>query len=856
MADDTMEISSEHGHNIGDEDIDIDIDITASHVDEDYVLDDAASNVAFGDTFPRQPSPAMGHDDLMVDDGDESYPMHMDGADLMRDDPFHTMEDDLLEMSAAAANIPSVLVEESYNESPSQLLDGSMKDEVSWEANDEPDPAGNDASLADRETHDKLRNEDEAEGHVQETPDIEAVAAPSTSTPLKDSHPNTPLERSPKIHAVVEEPRSPPTSVSAPEADFQDHISDHLTEPSGVSNLQDSVSKVQCTTSGEPTNPSLIPDVVVVYQDSQYSLFSKSETDDIDSYFLFDTSVVDKPLGKLFKAIRDVILGDLSDEDELCISAADLGLDIEEVSCTNASCRQAKLTFDEQTSSLIGSVTLGQIISLHEKLLQNDGVESSRPLCLLLGTRPNFSTRFANLTSGASEGKGLSELVQGDEQSESIDDSAHVTVNDHGEELGENYENDEALEESGEKDETDDSKPPQQQAFDNALPQDEQNPPEEASTIESPNASEIAVTNEPPNHLTEHTAIEEVLPLQVTEATGSGEDEDGDLIDYSDAEDGGQTELRKDAKSRLTKLEIDQNRTTNGTFTDFIPPCLKPHTCFCSKCNDLLLAEYEAINEELRRRSISRSAEENLLEQTAEASVANDGTDYESKTNLVTENGVEHDEDDGDNFGRASPEHGDPSTDFGENHAAEFDLHEDEVYVEDGDVDGAEAADDHDLATEPTIEDNPETFDEFDFEEDSDAQHQRLPPFDGRETQPRDENANLAADPTAQFPEETVSFENSLVFTDAPDSESAASEKTLEAQPVAAAELTIEFNEENEDEIDYDDDEEQDLLQVQTPDVKEIQALSNGTGKRPRDDDGTSAESKGISQKTPHWMTC
>ena len=41
MVEDSMEISFERGHSVGEEDIDIDIDLTSGQADEDYMLEDA-----------------------------------------------------------------------------------------------------------------------------------------------------------------------------------------------------------------------------------------------------------------------------------------------------------------------------------------------------------------------------------------------------------------------------------------------------------------------------------------------------------------------------------------------------------------------------------------------------------------------------------------------------------------------------------------------------------------------------------------------------------------------------------------------------------------------------------------------
>ncbi len=102
MADDSMEIASEHGNDAGGEDIDIDIDLTAGQVDEDYVLEDAASNAGLGDDLHPEHSPAVANDDLMIDEDEESYAM--DDADLIADEPEENMDHEEVAIPVTAAD--------------------------------------------------------------------------------------------------------------------------------------------------------------------------------------------------------------------------------------------------------------------------------------------------------------------------------------------------------------------------------------------------------------------------------------------------------------------------------------------------------------------------------------------------------------------------------------------------------------------------------------------------------------------------------------------------------------------------------------------------------------------------------
>lgn len=796
MADDTMELSSEHGHNIGDEDIDIDIDFTASHVDEDFVLEDASSNAGFGDDYHPQHSSGAGQDDLMIDEDNESYSMPVDGAEFIRDDDTLHMEDEALTMSFAPTNIPDISAKGVTSIDNAHSADNALKDEVSWEADDEPEPepASNTTDAHPQDPTEELRASHTIDGDLEERSENKEVEKPASGT-REDSQSNTPSHNGSTVDEVGEEPRQAPTGISTPDLGSQDRGPDQSDEVRDISSTSQPLDgTVGSAAAEDATSIASGHEVVVLYRDSEYSLFSRSETDDIDSYFLSDLSLKDKPLSDFFEAIREVIHGDLNEEDELCLSAEDLGLDIEEM------------------SSMTADITIGQIISLHEKLLLNDGVGFVRPLCLQLGTRTNFSTRFANLSSGASDGKGLSELLHWDEPSESVDDSPYVTDYDHGEELeGENYETEQSL---GDAVQEDQSRFQQHESPNGTLAEEQtggHDHTQQADYTQSADPYGNAITNGPSTNDSEvyPTSTEHVVPLQKAEASGNdGYDEDGDLIDYSE-DDEPQPDLEKDAELHQPKLDTDENRMPN--------------------------AEYESINADLGRRSLSRTADEPLVDQVAESTMPTQTGDHHHETKSETENGIEYNQNDVEDFeqGSLAAEYLDQSADVGEDHTAGFDNNEDAFYIEDG----GEVLEQHGLTSELIIEAGEDQIDEYDFGEEIDVgQLQHVPTFADEESQPHDHlDVPLSKD--------AFSVGSSLEFADAPDSESAASEKTLEAQSVPIGRLATDFN--DEDEIGYDDDEELEVPEVQETAAKEPQAPNSASAKRQRaDDDWTSSENK------------
>jgi hypothetical protein len=616
MADDSMEISSEHGHGIGEDDIDIDIDLTVGQVDEDYIIEDAASNADFRNDFHPQPSPAMGQDDLMIDEDIESYPM--DDADLFHDEGGQTFQAESMSFATGEdSNFSQNLGDTIHSmAAATNLHEGLGYDQ---QQNSENGLGENDLELEDSE--DPLHDED-LHHHVEA--DQPETTEGTKLQPTLNSGTPSPHNRSP--HSVTaDELRNLPASLPEPGVLPLSPTSNDLEEsPTSNPDALESSNTPKVISPRSTDSPAAAREVIVVYKSVEYALFSTSELDDPDSYFLSDRSITEKPLPDFFKAIRDIIHEELADEDELCISVEDLGLETEEVSCTENARTSSGLMTSEQTSLLVQDVSLARIMDLHEKLLQNDAVESSRPLCILLGTRINFARRLVNLTTGADQGKGLSELITWDDQSESLNESGEADESKHdlgfpvegrasdvidGEETAEGYS-------GGVIDEN---------AQEEVVSEEKNETPSETRAVEKPDA--VSTTHD---DLTQETVTQiPELPHQGSspknpeDSTGGELDEDGDLIDYSDEE----IELsaqRNRSQSQTNELETESNKAVNGTDTDLISPCLLPNTCFCSKCNDLLVAEYEAINEEFgRRRSHSRPIEDNPHSESTEQQPAN-----------------------------------------------------------------------------------------------------------------------------------------------------------------------------------------------------------------------------------------
>lgn len=604
MADDSMEISSDHGHNTG-EDIDIDIDFTAGQVDEDYVLEDAS----FANDYIPQPSPAPGHDDLMLDEDSASF--KMEDADFLDVDEEQHLDQQSMFPPSSPFNQHDTSPAFQEADHQTHQIDYAYEQQV-----EVPDH--------DIETHDLLGEPEEplvdgTEGHdllgTEDHLAVEDEQEPADiSTPVHDTvksydgGSNASSPRNPThTETVDEQSKSPPSS--APPA--------IPVEPSEHS-ASDPASPATPTTAVKASEPFVetsndlhtSTEVKVLYRNTEYLLFSTSESDHPDTYFLSDPSIIDKPLSYLFEAIRVIIRDELAEEDELCLTVEELGLETEEVSLS-LPLRNPSANLFHQTSSMASDVTLAQILVLREKLLKNDGVELV-PLYIILGTRLNFLSRMSILTTGAAEGKGLSSFLTLPEGSDSLVDLDEFDNLDEGEhELQSEFQNEEV---PG----TDTAEEVQNEETKASV--NVQTDPENESIADTTDEAPTEPTNREGSYTDQ--AVDDSKATNELAAKGDLDGE-GDLIDYSDDE-AEQTITRKTLTSRTVGDAV-----ANG-MTDLFSPCYL-NKCFCSKCNDLFVEHNAAQTEELPRRSLSHAEEEQYTEEQAEQIAANDEQDSETK---------------------------------------------------------------------------------------------------------------------------------------------------------------------------------------------------------------------------------
>lgn len=132
----------------------------------------------------------------------------------------------------------------------------------------------------------------------------------------------------------------------------------------------------------------------VMYHDVAYRLFAESEDDDPNRYFLSDMSALEFTLGKFVSSLRNVIDEEVSPLDELVVTVDGLAIEIAESS----------------KPELLNHYTFGEILTLYDKLAQNDEEGSTVDIFLHLDIIPNCLKRLMALNESAVAGIGLSEV--------------------------------------------------------------------------------------------------------------------------------------------------------------------------------------------------------------------------------------------------------------------------------------------------------------------------------------------------------------------------------------------------------------------------------------------------------------
>lgn len=437
MVDDTMEIASEHGHNIVEEDIDIDIDLTTGHVDEDDILDDVDPDTDFDTNITDVPA-HVETDDLMLDDDRDDASYHMEDADLLEEEADdHNMEQEPAGLSFTTDN-PSG---NSFNEVQStelSIVDTGVSDQF-WDDAQVAQESGEAANALDTAatvhgSEDLVDNSPESVKNLntKDTQDLAPASFPHSPTdentqsnsPQNHNHDesnrqslennldestNVVEANGTNVYAKDEENLDLNTaSIESGPINTSTNAEDQGPERSGpnTASAEESSSKPNSATldsSKDLENQHHAREIVVKYNNRNYPLIRKYSTDHPNEFFFEDPSVVEKPFNEFCYEIRKVLMEEnLPKDDKISLLIEELQLTIEESQLTNYP----------------DDLSLGQIIRLYERLVNNDGNGEIPPLNLRLVVQPTGYDRFLALSKGAAEGKGLLDYVTWNVESE------------------------------------------------------------------------------------------------------------------------------------------------------------------------------------------------------------------------------------------------------------------------------------------------------------------------------------------------------------------------------------------------------------------------------------------------------
>jgi hypothetical protein len=82
----------------------------------------------------------------------------------------------------------------------------------------------------------------------------------------------------------------------------------------------------------EPAHHESLHPVKIIYQENEIALFPPLEGDSAETFFLHDEEVAYESIEKLFKSLRQVLQGNVADNEVLVIDIESLGIQMTEVS--------------------------------------------------------------------------------------------------------------------------------------------------------------------------------------------------------------------------------------------------------------------------------------------------------------------------------------------------------------------------------------------------------------------------------------------------------------------------------------------------------------------------------------------
>jgi hypothetical protein len=313
MADEDIDFFSDVANRGGNDDIDIDIDLSTAHHDEDYMLEDVEPDADQDNTI-------VSKDDLMIDDENASFAM---------DDIDNTQEEHIDNLHMEDADLSDIHVTD-FASIGTNVNEGGSPSLPTADFNEASEVAMDDLHAIDTHFHD---GEEKLETEKQEN--FSGTDLEETEEPLNHTFsPKLPSEEHEAENIGETKQKLHPSSAEVASPNFNGDGDVKSVDNKDTAEISTSVAQIPENTDSVPSHDgghTTLRKVIVIYRDTEYALLSTSESDDADSFFLKDADLIKEPIADFFAGLREVLLDDLAPEDELCLAAEDLGLEISEV---------------------------------------------------------------------------------------------------------------------------------------------------------------------------------------------------------------------------------------------------------------------------------------------------------------------------------------------------------------------------------------------------------------------------------------------------------------------------------------------------------------------------------------------
>jgi len=381
LIDDSMELSSDHGHDAEDY---IEIDQEIGVVDNaDFMIDDEQTGQEHGDALESFDDDLMSDDDQQVPTGNEAMMTEDDNnfLDEELDDASSIDEDnlDVTEVHIVERN------EASFHASPSGL--------ASSETTPKREPTTIAKAVIEKlsevndDTEDESREPLTSVSHQSNFVNEEHLARAQIPTASPPSATRT-------VDETLSRPASPRSTAQVTKANSQGEE-----EGTDLFDQSESIHEADIGEASEQPNPEhylsaeiMAEPIKVSWNGTEMYLFPPSDSTASETFLLQDTALAHKPLPELFRSCRDLLGDSIQEGHELLAFFETLDLTVSED------------MIDPPNTTLV------TLLELYVALIQKDEVADRWPFTIHLTTQWRYSHRLTYLYAALEQGKSLGEI--------------------------------------------------------------------------------------------------------------------------------------------------------------------------------------------------------------------------------------------------------------------------------------------------------------------------------------------------------------------------------------------------------------------------------------------------------------